>query len=177
MKRIVYLGNLIEVLEKLCGRKDLLIAGWVVEKEDDQKGRLAELAKAINVPCYAVGSRRELTSALKSCEPLDLGLIANFGLILNARQIRIPKKGFVNAHLGILPDYPGRRPIEKVLKNGGVTTGVTLHRVTAQVDAGPILAQKMIAIGAKRTNHDVLARLARIAPALIDEKLSSLLHE
>jgi UDP-4-amino-4-deoxy-L-arabinose formyltransferase/UDP-glucuronic acid dehydrogenase (UDP-4-keto-hexauronic acid decarboxylating) len=57
------------------------------------------------------------------------------------------RRGF-NLHGSLLPKYRGRAPLNWVLVNGESETGVTLHRMVNRADAGDIVAQKSVAIGA-----------------------------
>lgn len=76
---------------------------------------------------------------MESIGPIDLGIMANFGIILSQETLSAPKSGIVNFHPGLLPEQAGRTPVARLLKAGGGTSGLTIHRVTAQVDAGPVL--------------------------------------
>ncbi len=52
----------------------------------------------------------------------------------------------LNLHNGPLPRYRGMAPINWALKNGETTHGVTIHEMTPEIDAGPIVAQKLFRI-------------------------------
>jgi UDP-4-amino-4-deoxy-L-arabinose formyltransferase/UDP-glucuronic acid dehydrogenase (UDP-4-keto-hexauronic acid decarboxylating) len=58
------------------------------------------------------------------------------------------QKGAFNLHGSLLPKYRGRAPLNWVLVNGETETGVTLHRMVHRADAGDIVAQQKVAIGA-----------------------------
>lgn len=50
--------------------------------------------------------------------------------------------GAVNIHPSLLPKYKGLNPWEQLMQNGETRTGVTIHRITDEVDSGEILAQQ-----------------------------------
>jgi methionyl-tRNA formyltransferase len=76
---------------------------------------------------------------------LDLDLLVVDGTgILREPVFTAARHGSVNLHCGQLPQYRGAPPAFWELYNGERDVGVTVHRVTAQVDAGPILAQCML---------------------------------
>lgn len=64
--------------------------------------------------------------------------------ILKESVFTIPRLGAINLHCGRLPDYRGAPPGFWELFNGEHEVGVTVHRVTAGVDEGPILRQALV---------------------------------
>lgn len=78
-------------------------------------------------------------AALRELAP-DLGVVDGTN-VLREETFGIPRFGCVNLHCGLLPDYKGAPPGFWELRNGEREVGVTVHRVTAELDAGPILAQ------------------------------------
>lgn len=75
----------------------------------------------------------------------DLGIVDGTN-VLREETFGIPRFGCVNLHCGLLPDYKGAPPGFWELRNGEREVGVTVHRVTAELDAGPILAQGRAAL-------------------------------
>ena len=175
--RVVYLGNMPQVVEALYGRTDLALVGWIIEAGDDLNRELSDCAHKAELPFFEVKNEQGLREALGSIGRIDLGLIANFGIILSEASLALARKGFVNAHFGLLPDYPGRNPIRKALQKGERVAGVTLHRVVRKVDAGPFIAKRSVLVGENRKAEEVFARLSRITPTLINEHLPSLLKD
>ncbi len=92
----------------------------------------------------------------------DLIIVASFGKIIPKEILKIPKQGCLNVHPSLLPKYRGPSPIQFTILKGDKKTGVTIIKITERVDAGPILAQKEIALSGKETYvelHDVLGEL------------------
>jgi methionyl-tRNA formyltransferase len=94
-------------------------------------------AASVNAPAFA--------KKLGQLDP-DLGVVANFGEILGARLLRLPRLGFINLHPSLLPRYRGARPFERILANGETKSGATWHRMTIKIDSGEILAQEEFSI-------------------------------
>lgn len=79
-------------------------------------------------------------AALRYLAP-DLAVV--FGTyVLKPEVFALPRFGSINLHCGRLPDYKGAPPAFWELLNGEREVGVTVHRVTAKLDAGPILAAR-----------------------------------
>lgn len=91
--------------------------------------------------------------------------------MLSPEILAAPTAGAFNLHGSLLPHYRGRCPVNWVLVNGEQETGVTLHRMVAQADAGDIVAQKIVAIAFGDTARSLYGKLCREAALLLDETL------
>jgi methionyl-tRNA formyltransferase len=79
---------------------------------------------------------------------------------------------WLNVHPSLLPRWRGAAPVERALMAGDEETGVTIHRTTAELDAGPIAAQRAFAIGPEDDAGAVYARSAALAVELLDDVLA-----
>jgi len=98
---------------------------------------------------------------LRAARP-QLLVVAAYGLILPQAVLDLAPHGALNIHASVLPRWRGAAPIQRALLAGDAETGVTIMRMDAGLDTGPILAQQRIAIGADDdcgTLHDALAAL------------------
>lgn len=146
--KVVYLGNLPSIVQALQSAPGIELVAWLVDREDAENpawsGSLAQLETLPII--YPVASTKDIDQALALIGTVDLGIIANFGVILTAPNLQHTKHGFINAHFGILPDYPGRTPVHDAIHKGERVVGVTLHQVILEVDAGPIVECRRIAV-------------------------------
>ncbi|WP_118975666.1 methionyl-tRNA formyltransferase [Taibaiella koreensis] len=60
--------------------------------------------------------------------------------------LSIPPSGFINFHYAPLPEYRGANPLFWMIRNGVAETGVTVHRMTAGIDEGPMLLSSKMPI-------------------------------
>jgi methionyl-tRNA formyltransferase len=105
---------------------------------------------------------------------LDALVVVAYGLILPPAALECPRLGCINIHASLLPRWRGAAPIQRALVAGDATTGVTIMRMEAGLDTGPILARRAIDIGARdiaKTLHD---RLAALGAELICETMEAL---
>lgn len=99
----------------------------------------------------------------------DLGVVAAYGRILPETLLGIPRLGMINVHGSLLPKYRGAAPVHRAVIAGDELTGVTIMRVVAALDAGPMLATATRPIGPDETSAEVERDLAEIgARALVD---------
>ena len=92
----------------------------------------------------------------------DVLLVAAYGLILPRSVLDIPKFGPWNVHASLLPKYRGAAPIQRAILGGEAETGITIMRMEAGLDTGPMLLKRSIPIGPDETAgslHDCLALL------------------
>lgn len=175
MKKIVYLGNMTGVAGILTAQPGSELIAWIAEKEDLADPIFKAIFEKNGVPFYAVSGAAELSEVLKKIPRFDLGVIANFGIILSAEDLKAAKKGFVNIHPGLLPEYPGRYPIQKVIASQDLITGVTLHRATEAVDAGPVIEKRVTAMPKDRQMAEVFQRLEVLACRILEDRLGELI--
>ena len=81
-------------------------------------------------------------------------------MILPPTLLALPRKGSVNIHPSLLPQYRGAAPIERAILAGERASGLSIFRLEEKVDQGPILAQTAFVIGPEETTGEVRQRLA-----------------
>ena len=114
-----------------------------------------------------------LLETLRGLE-LDVLVVVAYGLILPPAVLQVPRQGCINIHASLLPRWRGAAPIQRAVLAGDSKTGVTIMRMEAGLDTGPMLAAREIEIGADdnaKTLHD---RLARLGAELIVDTLHAL---
>ena len=94
--------------------------------------------------------------------------------LLPAPLLDLPPRGALNLHGSLLPRYRGRCPVNWVLVNGESETGVTLHYMVPEADAGDIVGQKRIPIGPDDTARELFDRVTAASAALLEELLPAL---
>ncbi len=112
---------------------------------------------------------------------LDALVVVAYGSILPAAALAIPRLGCINIHASLLPRWRGAAPIQRALLAGDAKTGITIMRMEAGLDTGPMLAMREVPIGAQDTTKILHDTLAAIGAELIVETLGGLqrgpLHE
>jgi methionyl-tRNA formyltransferase len=154
-----------------------IVAGLVTQPDRDvgresgstrQSGRgMKTIAVEHNIPVFQPDSINtpDGVAGLKAFGP-DLLVVAAYGQILSREVLGIPPHGGINVHASLLPRYRGAAPIGWAIYHGETRTGVTIIRMSAGLDAGDMLAQEAIDIGADETAGDVEARLAPLGAQL-----------
>jgi methionyl-tRNA formyltransferase len=105
----------------------------------------------------------------------EVAVVVAFGQIFPLALLQLPVPyGCINLHASLLPRWRGAAPIQAAIAAGDSVTGVTTMRMEAGLDAGPVLLQEEIAIGAEETAGELSARLAARGAALVLRTLDEL---
>jgi methionyl-tRNA formyltransferase len=160
-------------LKELLDRGEEVCA--VVTHQDDPHEHVwfesvVELAQASGVPVLSPNTPNTpaIVSHITTLQP-DLILSFYYRRLLCQALLAIPRLGAINLHGSLLPQYRGRAPVNWVLVNGETHTGVTLHYMIAQADAGDIIAQRVVPIAFEDTALMLFERVAQAAVELLRE--------
>jgi methionyl-tRNA formyltransferase len=112
----------------------------------------------------------EEAAAIIALRP-DALVWAAYGNLIPRSLIGAASGRAVNVHASLLPRWRGAAPVQHAILAGDPDTGITLMEGTAELDAGPILAQERVAIGAAEAGGEVTARLARLGGDMLERVL------
>jgi methionyl-tRNA formyltransferase len=115
----------------------------------------------------------EFLARLDALEP-DLGVVVAFGQIFPPALLDLPRLGCVNLHASLLPRWRGAGPRAAAIAAGDAETGVTVQRMEAGVDTGPVYAARATPIGERETTGELAERLARLGAGLLVEVVAAL---
>ena len=156
----------------------------VYTQPDRPAGRGRQLrASPVKALAQAEGIPVEQPLSLKSADAQatlaayapDLMVVVAYGLLLPQAVLDLPRYGCVNVHASLLPRWRGAAPIQRAILAGDAETGVTLMRMEAGLDTGPMLAKAACPIGPEDTAADLHDRLAELGARLLAAELDRLL--
>lgn len=154
----------------------------LVTNPDRPSGREREMLRGMkklaldhHIPVFQPESINtpEGIAGLKDFRP-DLLVVAAYGQILSRDVLSVPPLGGINVHSSLLPRYRGAAPIAWAIYHGETQTGVTIIRMSVQLDAGDMLAQDALDIGPEETTGEVEARLAQLGARLAIDTVAKL---
>jgi methionyl-tRNA formyltransferase len=112
----------------------------------------------------------DAVGAIAALRP-ELLVLADYGRIVPQDVLDLPIHGALNLHPSLLPRHRGATPIPGAILAGDAETGVTLIRMDAGVDTGPIVAQRRRSLAGDEVAPDLEARLAGDAAELLTDSL------
>jgi methionyl-tRNA formyltransferase len=182
--KIVFMGTpefAVPSLKALMEGPDRVVA--VVTQPDRPKGRgrklmpspikiLAEKA-GIDVLQPEKARSPDFLSQVRDLAP-DLLVVAAYGQILSQELLDIPQIMPINVHGSLLPAYRGAAPIQWAIMQGDTKTGITIMKMDAKTDTGPMLLQKAMAIESEETFGELYERMAVLGATLLVQALDEL---
>ena len=105
-----------------------------------------ELGIAVRHPVSLKGATEQAEFAALGA---DMAVVAAYGLILPQAVLDAPKLGCLNVHASLLPRWRGAAPIQRAILAGDEVTGVTIMRMEAGLDTGPMLATAEVTMHGK----------------------------
>src|SRR5687768_8800733 len=118
-----------------------------------------------------VSLRDERVQADFTALGVDAAIVAAYGLILPQPILDAPRLGCLNVHASLLPRWRGAAPIQRAILAGDRMTGVTIMRMEAELDTGPMLGVQGTPIG-RKTAGELTAELAGMGGALMAQVLN-----
>ncbi len=130
------------------------------------------IASEGDVPLIHLGSMHDeaVLDRVTRLEP-DFLLVACFPMILGGPWLTVPKQLCLNVHPSVLPAYRGPTPLFWQFREGESETGVTIHIIEEDIDAGDILAQSVTPLPVDARFSEVNAELAEAGAALMIDLL------
>ena len=127
-----------------------------------QPSAVAQRANQLGVPLRQPAKfTAEAIDGLRELAPEALVVVA-YGLILPTEVLAIPRLGCFNIHASLLPRWRGAAPIVRAVLAGDAESGITIMRMDAGLDTGPMLLTASLPIAPDMTAgalHDALAPL------------------
>jgi methionyl-tRNA formyltransferase len=180
--RIIFMGTAelsCASLEKICNDKNFSVIAIVTQpdKPKDRDLKLSPspvkiLAEKLNLPVLQPLKARDekFISKLRELKP-DLLVVVAYGQILPQTLLDVPKFGCVNVHTSLLPKYRGAAPIQWAIADGEAETGVTIMKMDAGLDTGPILSMRRTPILPDDDSQILHDRLAQLGAELLVETI------
>lgn len=135
------------------------------------KSPVRQIAEAAGVE---VRTPTRLTAEAETLKDVDALVVASYGLFLPHAVLDAPHHGCLNVHPSLLPRWRGAAPVERAIMAGDAQTGVSIMRVTAQLDAGPVYRQRALPIDESASGTTVTAALAELGAEALLEVLAAL---
>lgn len=183
--RVVFFGTpefAVPSLRALVGEGFDVVA--VVTQPDAAQGRsrsrlvpppVKVVAEAEDLPVFQPETPTDgaFLLRLRDLKP-DIGVVVAYGHILRPELLELPPRGMLNVHPSLLSGLRGAAPVEWAIIRGFETTGVTIMKMDAGMDSGPILHQIPHRINAEVTSGDLAAHLAEMGAQALIETLAML---
>ena len=126
-----------------------------------------QAAARLGIPVHSPVSFRKAPDAIEVFRSYraDLAVVAAYGLILPQAILDAPRRGCVNIHASLLPRWRGAAPLQRAIEAGDPETGISIMRMEAGLDTGPVYRTASVPITAATTLpalHDAMSALGAV---------------
>jgi len=143
--------------------------------QKDRPSPVGARAAALGLPVrHPVTLREPAAQAAFAALGAEVAVVVAYGLILPEPVLAAPRRGCLNIHASLLPRWRGAAPIQRAVMAGDRQTGISIMRMDAGLDTGPVLLTGATEIGPADTAGDLHDRLAAMGARLIVEALARL---
>jgi methionyl-tRNA formyltransferase len=133
--------------------------------------RLHDVPKDLDILVPA--RRTSIAPLLRSVEP-DVVVCMGFPWKVPPDALAVPSLGWVNGHPSLLPRHRGPTPVAWAIRAGDEEIGITFHRMDAELDTGPILAQRAFPLGEPEEPDAFFGRFGQVVGETLVEALERL---
>jgi methionyl-tRNA formyltransferase len=116
-------------------------------------------------------TRERMAPLLRTFEP-DLLLCLGFPWRIPGEALAVPELGAINGHPSLLPRYRGPSPVAWAIRNGDNEIGFTFHRMDAELDTGPVLAQGVMPLEDEHSYEELESKFAALAGELLPRAIA-----
>jgi methionyl-tRNA formyltransferase len=182
--RIVFMGSpelaVLPLQELMLNRYEIAA---VYTRPDKPAGRgreplatpVKKAACALNIPVIQAASLKspEVIEQLAGYKAEAI-VVAAFGQILPQAVLDLPRYGCINIHPSLLPKYRGAAPVQAAILAGDEFAGVSIMRLDAGWDTGPLLCRAQVPIFDQDTTATLSPRLFQVGASMLIEVLAGL---
>ncbi len=155
----------------------------VVTKPDFRRGRkqlltqpvVKKIALAHNIPVLQPNKLTDISEDLRALQPIT-GVLVSYGKIIPESIINLCSPGIINVHPSELPKYRGASPIESAILHGDGKTGVSLMKLVAAMDAGPVYVQESVSLNGDENRPSLYTQLAIVGSRLLINNLQKIIN-
>lgn len=132
-------------------------------------------AQRLGIPVFQPEKARHPDAVARlAAEKPDLIVVVAYGQILPQAILDIPRLGCINVHASLLPKYRGAAPINWAVARGETVTGVTIMKMDAGMDTGPMLHVRELPIGEDDAAGTLFGKLSLLGAEALEEALAKL---
>ncbi len=107
----------------------------------------------------------------------DLAIVVAYGQIIPKEFLNLTKKGFINIHASILPNWRGAAPIQRSIMNLDKEIGISIMKISEELDSGPVSNIYKINLENNSNAIDITEKLSYIASEKILENVDDILDD
>lgn len=148
--------------------EEVIVSNKPSNSRSSRELEIEKVAKKLKIPLISDENLSNFSA--------QFGVLVAYGKIIPQSIIDRFPLGIINVHPSLLPKYRGPTPIESTILSDAHETGVSLMKLVAKMDAGPVYAQAKIKLDGKETKQQLAGRLSKAGAKLLVDNLDAILN-
>ena len=107
----------------------------------------------------------------------DLAIVVAYGQIIPKNFLDLTKKGFINIHGSILPNWRGAAPIQRSIMNLDKETGISIMKIREQLDSGPVCNIYKVKLDINENTQEISEKLSYLAAEKVLDNVDDILED
>ena len=143
------------------------------------KSPIQLISETLNIEFRTPNSLKENLDELEYFKSLeaDLAIVVAYGQIIPKSYLNLTKKGFINIHASILPKWRGAAPIQRSIMNLDKETGISIMKISEELDTGPVCNVYKINIENNLNAEDINEKLSSLAAEKILDNIDDIYED
>jgi methionyl-tRNA formyltransferase len=186
-KRIIFMGTpmfAVPILKSLYQNGYPVTCVYTQPPQRSKRGQKVNkspvqgIAETLNIEYRAPETLKDNNEEFEYIKNLqaDLAVVVAYGQIIPKRILDLTKKGFINIHASLLPKWRGAAPIQRSIMNLEKETGISMMKISEELDAGAVSNQYKIELNGENT-EEVSEKLSLLAAEKILDEIDDVLDD
>ena len=143
------------------------------------KSPIQGIAETLNISFRAPEKLRDNQEEYEFLKELnaDLAIVVAYGQIIPKNFLDLTKKGFINIHGSILPNWRGAAPIQRSIMNLDNETGISIMKIVEELDSGPVCNIYKVKIDIYQNAQEISEKLSSLAAEKILDNVDDILED
>ena len=187
-QKIIFMGTpvfAVPILKSLYQNGHSISDVYTQPPQKSQRGQkinkspIHNIAETLNLGIRTPHSLKDNTEEYNHIKKLnaDLAIVVAYGQIIPKEFLNLTKKGFINIHASILPNWRGAAPIQRSIMNLDKETGISIMKISEELDSGPVSNIYKINLENNSNAIDIAEKLSYMASEKILENVDDILDD
>ncbi len=143
------------------------------------KSPIQGISETLNLEYRSPSTLKNNNEEYKFLEELDadLAIVVAYGQVIPKDFLNLTKKGFINIHASILPNWRGAAPIQRSIMNLDRETGISIMKISEELDSGPVGNIYKIKIDQTQNAQEISEKLSTLAAEKILDNVDDILED
>ena len=187
-KKIIFMGTpmfAVPILKSLYQNGYPISHVYTQPPQRSQRGQkinkspIQGIAETLNLEFRAPESLKNNNEEFEYFKKIDadLAIVVAYGQLIPKKFLNLTKKGFINIHASLLPKWRGAAPIQRSIINLDKETGISVMKISEELDTGPVCNTYKIDLEDNLNANDVADKLSQLAAEKILDNIDDILED